>query len=124
LPVHVGLERSPRRVRVPGWIAGEPRAHRGSSEPRRIDGGELAAPHGGRVHLDGAAARRVLLIAAVLHPRADGGLRQGMSVSRRSRRSGLGGVEPLSPQKRWRAIILATLVSAPAGWSSTARLVA
>jgi hypothetical protein len=47
-----------------------------------------------------------------------------MSVSRRSRRSGLGGVEPLSPQKRWRAIILATLVIAPAVWSIIVGIVA
>ena len=45
-------------------------------------------------------------------------------MSRRSRRSGLGGVEPLSPQKRWRAIILATLVIAPAVWSIIAGIVA
>ena len=32
--------------------------------------GELAAPHGGRVHLDGAAAHRVLRAAEVLRPRA------------------------------------------------------
>ncbi len=44
-------------------------------------------------------------------------------MSRRARRSGLEGTEPLSPRTRWRAITLATLVIAPALWSIIAGIV-
>jgi hypothetical protein len=47
-----------------------------------------------------------------------------LSGSRRTRRSGLEGAEPLSPRTRWRAIILATLVIAPAVWAIIAGIVA
>jgi hypothetical protein len=47
-----------------------------------------------------------------------------LSVSRRIRRSGAEGAAPLSPQKRWRAITLATLVVAPAVWAIIAGIVA
>jgi hypothetical protein len=46
-----------------------------------------------------------------------------LSVTRRTRRSGLEGAEPLAPRKRWRAITLATLVVAPALWSIIAGVV-
>lgn len=41
----------------------------------------------------------------------------------RVRRSPLAGAEPLSPRKKWRAILLATLVLAPAYWTLLAGLV-
>ncbi len=45
-----------------------------------------------------------------------------VTVTRRDRRPR--GVEPLSPQKKWRAITLATLVLVPAFWALLAGLVA
>jgi hypothetical protein len=42
----------------------------------------------------------------------------------RRRRSGFGGLQPLSPQKKWRAILVATLLLVPAFWSLLAGLVA
>ena len=41
-----------------------------------------------------------------------------------TRHSGTAGTGPLSPQRKWRAIALATLVLAPAVWSLLAGLVA
>ena len=41
----------------------------------------------------------------------------------RVRRSPLAGAEPLAPRKKWRAILLATLVLAPAYWTLLAGLV-
>jgi hypothetical protein len=42
----------------------------------------------------------------------------------RRRVSPLAGAEPLSPRKKWRAILLATLILAPAYWSIVAGMVA
>ena len=41
----------------------------------------------------------------------------------RARRSKLAGAEPLSPQRKWRAITLATLLFVPAYWAIVAALV-
>lgn len=45
-------------------------------------------------------------------------------MARRARGSGLAGAEPLPPRIKWRAITLATLVTAPAFWSVLAGVVA
>jgi hypothetical protein len=44
--------------------------------------------------------------------------------TRATRRRRPGGIEPLSPQRKWRAITLATLLLAPAIWSLLAGLIA
>ena len=86
--------------------------------------GELAPPHGGRVHLDGAPADRVLRAAEVLRPGLDGRRGEGVIVAGRARRSTLAGLEPLSPRLKWRAILIATLALVPAYWTLLAGLVA
>lgn len=46
-----------------------------------------------------------------------------MSRTVRARRNALAGAEPLSPQRKWRAITLATLLLIPAYWAIVAALV-
>jgi hypothetical protein len=46
-----------------------------------------------------------------------------MTTARAHRRTGLAGAEPLSPRAKWRAILLATLLLAPAQWSILAGVV-
>lgn len=46
------------------------------------------------------------------------------TTTRRRRSATAGGVEPLSPEQKWRAITFATLLLAPAVWSLLAGLVA
>ena len=50
------------------------------------------------------------------------GVGEGLSAVRP--RSSLAGIEPLSPQRKWRAITIATLVLVPAYWAMLAGLVA
>ena len=45
-------------------------------------------------------------------------------TARRSRRSGAAGSAPVSPQRKWRAITIATLLLVPAFWALLAGLVA
>ena len=85
----------------------------------------LAPAHRRGVHLDGAPAHRVLLAAALLRAGPHRGLGEGLSrCVPRGDADGLAGVEPLSPQRKWRAITLATLLLVPAYWSMLAGLVA
>jgi hypothetical protein len=46
-----------------------------------------------------------------------------MTMARVHRRTGLAGAEPLSPRAKWRAILLATLLLAPALWAILAGVV-
>jgi hypothetical protein len=47
-----------------------------------------------------------------------------MTSRRRERRTGLEGAEPLSPERKWRAITVATLLLVPGFWALLAGLVA
>ena len=76
-----------------------------------------------------APAHRVLLVAAVLRARSHRRIREGLNhaalhlgelpTRRRPR-----GAAPLTPQRKWRAITIATLVLVPAFWSMLAGFVA
>ena len=95
-------------------------------------GRELAPAHGGGVHHHDPAAHRVLLVAALLRAGADRRCGQGVggradrrpAGTRRRRSSASLGMAPLPPQRKWRAITIATLVLVPAFWSMMAGLVA
>ncbi len=70
--------------------------------------------------VDGVAARRVLLAAAVLRPRSHRRIGQGMS----RRVASTANLAPLRPQRKWRAITFASLLLAPAVWALLIGLVA
>ena len=125
LPVPVGVERPPDRLRLPRRQPRHAGDHDRAQQPLGNARGGLAPAHLGGLHLDGPPARGVLLAPAVLRPGPHGRIGEGMTRGCcTTRHSGTAGTGPLSPQRKWRAIALATLVLAPAIWALLAGLVA
>jgi alpha-glucoside transport system permease protein len=127
LPVPVGLERPAGGLRVPRGNLREPGAHDRAAKPDRLTRRGLAPAHLGRVPHDDPSPRSVLLPPALLHPGSHRRIGQGlmaMATRRAPRgRAGIGPLEPLSPQRKWLAITVATLLLVLAFWSLLAGLV-